>query len=74
MVVKCGRQPKGTKQNYFHLQGKVLRKIYGHMYNAETGHYERRTNADIERICNGPSILKISYLIKTGMGWAHIVR
>lgn len=55
------------------FERKVLRRIYDHIYNTETGQYERRTNANTERIFNGPNIQK--YLVSKRLEWAgHIWR
>jgi hypothetical protein len=52
---------KGDETKLLIFERKFLGRIYGPMYNAETGEYERRTNANIERIFNGPNIQK--YLV-----------
>ncbi|KAL4085250.1 hypothetical protein QTP88_027109 [Uroleucon formosanum] len=64
---------KGDETKLLTFERKVLRKVYGPIYNTETGQYEKRTNADIERIFNGPNIQK--YLVSKRLEWAgHIWR
>jgi len=64
---------KGDETKLLIFERKVLRRIYGSIYNTETGQYERRTNADIERIFNGSNIQK--YLVSKRLEWAgHIWR
>ncbi|XP_022171485.1 uncharacterized protein LOC111034523 [Myzus persicae] len=64
---------KGDETKLLIFERKILRRIYGPMYNTETGEYERRTNANIERIFNGPNIQ--TYLASKRLEWAgHIWR
>lgn len=57
---------KGDETKLLILERKVFRRIHGHIYNKETGQYERRPNADIEEIFSGPNIQK--YLVSNGPG------
>lgn len=64
---------KGDETKLLTFERKVLRRICGPIYKTETGQYERRTNADIESIFNGPNIQK--YLVSKRLEWAgHIWR
>jgi hypothetical protein len=49
---------KGDETKFLTFERKVLRKIYSSKYNTEKGQYERRTNANVERIFNRPKISK----------------
>lgn len=63
-----------TKDDYAKLcttERKVLRKIFGPVYNVETRPYERRHNNDKQSLYERPNIL--SYSRSKGIEWAgHI--
>ena len=64
---------KGDEEKLLIFERKVLRKIFGPIYNSESGQYERRTNEDIERLLNGPNIKKC--IVSKRLEWAgHIWR
>lgn len=64
---------KGDEEKLLIFERKVLRKIYGTIYNTVTGQYERRTNVDIEKLFNGPNIQKC--IVSKRLEWAgHIWR
>lgn len=61
----------GDELKLLKIEKKVLRRIYGPIYNSETEQYERTTNAVIERIFDGPSIQRC--LVSKRLEWAGYI-
>lgn len=64
-----GLLQKETKKKLAYFERKILRKIYGPVYNAASGTFERRKNDEVQRLYSTPSIFKFKRLERVG----HIV-
>ncbi|XP_026807777.1 uncharacterized protein LOC113550244 [Rhopalosiphum maidis] len=62
---------KGDETKLLTFERKVLRRIYGLIYNTETGQYERRTNTDIINRSNIKKYFVLKRLECTGHIWQY---
>lgn len=58
---------KGDSRRLITLERKVLRTIYGSIFNPETQTYERRSNENVKSLYNKPNIL--SFIRKKRLEW-----
>jgi len=64
---------QGDEEKLQNFERKILRKIYGPVYNNELERFERRKNENLQQLYNKPSIRH--FLIRKRLEWAgHVWR
>jgi hypothetical protein len=64
---------KGDKEKLVIFERRILRRIYGPVFNVELGVFERRKNEDLQTLYNKPNICK--FLSHKRLEWAgHVWR
>lgn len=62
---------QGDEDQLQNFERKILRKIYGPVYNTDLKRFERRTNENLWQMYNKPNILE--FLVRKRLEWAGYI-